>query len=511
MHCLRFFLLLATMLLVAVPAHAKRVALVIGNSGYKFTDPLRNPVNDANMLSQAIGRLPFDKITTLTDLNAQQMRAALAAFERDAVDAEIALVYFAGHGIEVEGQNYLIPIDARLARSNDVQLEAISLSAVTNSVRGAKALRLIIMDACRNNPFRAKMGDAGRRRSLNRGLAAVETEDNELIAFAAASGAEAEDGTGEHSPFTAALLKHIEKPGLEIRLLFGEIRDDVRTATSFQQTPYVAGTLGRTQIFLKQASLQAPSAARGTTEQFKDCPLCPEMVAVPAGAFPMGATPNDYATLSPEVRKYLEVFRHTESPRRNLFVSAPFAVGKFEVTVANWKACVSANGCPPLPPTLWSDDQHPVLNVSWDDAQRYLKWLSQRSGKTYRLLTEAEWEYAARAGTTSPYVHGDQLTPRDAQFSSLHPERVGRYQPNMWGMHDMHGNAAEWVEDCWAPTHDARPLDSSARADGDCERRVVRGGAWAQSRDFLRSAFRMPLRKTTRIDSVGFRVARSMN
>src|SRR5262245_46321857 len=244
-------------------AEASRVALVIGNSAYRNADRLANPVNDATKLGDVLKRLRFDKVTVLKDLGKDAMSVALQRFEGDATGAEIALIYFAGHGIEVDGQNYLIPVDARLATATAAEFEAIELTKVMKRLEGASKLRLVILDACRNNPFRSTMATGGRR-SIGRGLARVDPGNNELVAYAAAHGTEADDGDGSHSPFMAALLKHIETPGLEIAQLFREVRDDVLVATNRGQTPQLYGSLGREQIFLKPAVVA--DAKAGTPE-----------------------------------------------------------------------------------------------------------------------------------------------------------------------------------------------------------------------------------------------------
>src|SRR5262245_10579374 len=249
--------------LAAGPAQAeRRVALVIGNSAYAHVAPLPNPVRDAAAIGEALRRLQFDDVTVLKDLGAEALRRALLDFEPRAAGADIAVLYFAGHGIEVDGQNFLIPVDARLTRAAAAELEAVPLGTVTTVLASAQKLRLVILDACRTNPFRPRLaadGPGGRKRSIGRGLGRVEPGQNELIAFAARAGTEADDGVGEHSPFTAAILKYIETSGLEIRLLFGGVRDHVLAATNQQQVPHLYGTLGLEPIYLKPGT--TPSAA----------------------------------------------------------------------------------------------------------------------------------------------------------------------------------------------------------------------------------------------------------
>jgi hypothetical protein len=231
------------------PAHAaRRVALVIGNADYTL-GPLANPVNDATAVAEALEKaLGFEKVILRKNVTFDGFRAALRELAREVTGAELGVVYFAGHGIEVAGKNFLIPVDARLARSGDLSLEAISLDSVLEQLAGASRLKLVILDACRNNPFPV----AGAKRAVSRGLSRIEPEDNTLVVYAAKDGTTADDGAGQrHSPFTLALLKHIATPGLEINFVFRRVRDDVAAATSPVQTPHVYGTLGGKELYLK--------------------------------------------------------------------------------------------------------------------------------------------------------------------------------------------------------------------------------------------------------------------
>jgi uncharacterized caspase-like protein len=237
------------------PADAKRVALVIGNSAYRV-GPLTNPTSDAEAVAAALSEIGFDQVILKRDLGMEGMRAALKELGGAITGAEIGAVFFAGHGTEIGGRNYLIPVDASLPRAADIDLEAISLDTVLRQLDGVTKLKLVILDACRNNIFPL----AGASRSQSRGLARIEPEDNTLIAYAAKEGTIADDGEGRHSPFTAALLKHIGTPGLEIRFLFAEVRDDVLAATGHQQQPHLYGTLGREHIVLKPSVPGDPCA-----------------------------------------------------------------------------------------------------------------------------------------------------------------------------------------------------------------------------------------------------------
>jgi tetratricopeptide (TPR) repeat protein len=226
----------------AVPP-GSRVALIIGNSKYAKVPPLTNPKNDAEKLAASLRQQGFAKVTVRHDLSRDQLVDALKGFAGDAANADWAVVYFAGHGIEFGGINYLVPIDARLDSDRDVSFEAVELDRVLFAVEGAKKLRLIILDACRDNPFAKTMKRSLSTRSVGRGLAQIEPEGATLVAYAAKHGQTAEDGEGGNSPFVSALVKHIPTPGLEINLLFRKVRDEVLAATSKRQEPFMYGSL----------------------------------------------------------------------------------------------------------------------------------------------------------------------------------------------------------------------------------------------------------------------------
>jgi uncharacterized caspase-like protein len=228
------------------PAFAyKRVALVIGNSGYQNVARLRNPANDATAITATLKEAGFDLVETKRDLKISEMRRVLRDFANSSRDADVSVVYYAGHGIEVDGTNYLIPVDAALEQDIDVYDEAFSLDRVLAVVEPAKQLRLVILDACRDNPFAKTMKRTVGSRAIGRGLAKVEPNSpNTLIAFASKAGSTASDGDSKNSPFTAALVKHIAKPGLDLRKAFGFVRDDVLKDTANRQEPYVYGSLG---------------------------------------------------------------------------------------------------------------------------------------------------------------------------------------------------------------------------------------------------------------------------
>jgi len=231
-----------------------RVALVIGNSAYTSVPKLPNPNNDARAVADALRAAGFKIVHLDHDLSAAAMREKLNAVSVEAAQADWAVAYYAGHGIEIGGVNYLIPVDAKLRTDRSVQFEAVPLESVLTSVEPARKLRLVVLDACRDNPFLRDMAKTVASRSVGRGLARIEPESSAtLVAYAAKAGQLASDGvTGQgNSPFATALIRNMRKPGIEIRKFFGLVRDDVMAATGNIQEPFVYGSLGGADYFLR--------------------------------------------------------------------------------------------------------------------------------------------------------------------------------------------------------------------------------------------------------------------
>jgi uncharacterized caspase-like protein len=268
----------ALSLLISDPsAHADpRVALVIGNGAYQHAPHLPNPLNDAADMSAALRRLGFT-VNTLTNVKFDEMRRGLIEFGRQARGAELAIVFFAGHGIQMAGDNWLIPTDAQLASDLDVANEAIGLQAMVRAVSNTSKLGLVILDACRNNPFLPGMQMTNVARAVDRGLSRIEPSDNVLVAYAARDGTTARDGAGRNSPFTASLLKNIEMPGLEVRFLFANVRDDVMAATNREQQPFVYGSLSKEQICLGGCARAAEPAISQTKPESAEASAAADM------------------------------------------------------------------------------------------------------------------------------------------------------------------------------------------------------------------------------------------
>ncbi|TFV44299.1 caspase family protein [Bradyrhizobium niftali] len=234
----------------AAAAEGRRVALVIGNGAYGNVPALLNPPNDASDIAAALKRLGFT-VSLATNASFDEMRRGLIALGRDAAGADMAALYFAGHGMEINGENWLIPIDAALKRDTDAANEAISLQSVMLQVSNTTSLGLVILDACRDNPFAFRMNRSlATRAATMGGLGRIEPTGNVLVAYAARDGTTALDGDARNSPFAAALLRNIEAPGVEVTFMFRNVRDDVMEATRNQQQPFVYGSLSRKAIYL---------------------------------------------------------------------------------------------------------------------------------------------------------------------------------------------------------------------------------------------------------------------
>ena len=263
-------------------AAARRVALVIGNGAYQHSSALSNPANDAKSVAAALRRIAFDDVEVVLDADLTAMHQALTRFARLADRADLALVYYSGHGLEVDGRNYLVPTSAQLSDLGDAQFEAVSLDLALEATNRASKVKLVILDACRDNPFVARSSRGRGSRSISQGLGAVTTGNGMLVAYAAKAGTVADDGSpGGNSPFTAAFLKFVEQPGVDVRRLFGLVRDEVLRTTRVQE-PGIYASLGGDEIFLN------PGAGRATIDT-PSAPPVPVVAAPPVGAGPKSA------------------------------------------------------------------------------------------------------------------------------------------------------------------------------------------------------------------------------
>jgi len=580
------------------PSHAlsdKRVALVVGNSRYATAGRLANPESDARLMAETLRSLGFAVVGdgAQVNLDEDKFRHIVKQFADQIQGADIALFYYAGHGVEVENANYLVPIDADVSREADVDF-MIGVNLVLHQMAQARTkLNIVILDACRNNPFsgsgraivmgRGRDSEEMRMRGVGGtkgGLAQMSTPDGTLVAFATQPGQTAEDGEVGNSPYTKALAEIIRTPGLGILDVFNDVGAKVQETTQHQQRPWLSSSpIDRNFKFVpgtgiasaapelppvispgpappsgppspadiarkyeaeartaalaqphqsKSAPTQAPTPVGVLTAEqehalqpparFKECDNCPEMITVPAGTFVMG---------SPATEPGREA---AEGPQQPVTFGRPFAVGRTAVTFEEWNACVAEGGCNAYRPGDygWGGGKRPVINVSWNDAKAYVAWLAKKTGAPYRLLSEAEREYAARGCTSAacpstPFWFGAEISPDRANYdwrftyngsAKAQPARrtvaTDASEPNPFGVLQVHGNVREWVEDCWNFNLAGIPRDGAARTTGDCTAHVVRSGSWADEPKDLRSAKRGWETAEERRAQIGFRVARTL-
>jgi formylglycine-generating enzyme required for sulfatase activity/uncharacterized caspase-like protein len=637
----------------AAPALAdKRVALVVGNAAYRHADTLANPVNDAQSMRDALKKLGFDVIYG-QDLDLKALRRAIGQFAGAVNGADVAVVYFAGHGATFGDTPYVVPVDAEFSSLDGVPYELVPVETLIGELRRVKGVRIAILDACRDNGAERGLKQKARGGEVTRGLGPMKNPSGLIITYATQYMSTASDDAvgagGLHSPFTAALLSNIATPGVDVTDMLRKVGREVDTVTEGRQRPEISismyekyalvpgaqpaggqdaspvvsaaaqawaavqnttslavlddfiGQFGNTPVYGSLARARRDELTKGQVgeparpagggqiaavappakpavpaddpcagpvtvsfpsrcaapltaaqerglkpkDTFRECENCPEMVVVPAGAFTMGSPENEKGRFT------------DESPRHVVSISKPFAVGKLHVTVDQFAAFVRDTGyktsstCRPgdygevraglswRNPGFAQGGSHPVVCVNWNDANAYVGWLARKTGKPYRLLSEAEWEYAAR-GRTSPgaysrfwfgrderdlCVHGNGLDRK--AFDSIegmrakalmlapcndgfaHTSPAGHYLPNAFGLYDMAGNAWQWTADCYHGNYSGAPLDGSTWTSGACDGRVVRGGSWNSTPGYFRAAQRRKLTSDERY-GVSFRSARTL-
>ncbi|MGH6816534.1 MAG: SUMF1/EgtB/PvdO family nonheme iron enzyme [Hyphomicrobiaceae bacterium] len=527
----------------------KRLALAIGIDAYQSLPKLQKAVNDARAMAAVLQELGFTA-TVAENPTRREMSRKLADLEAMIAAGDMVFFFFADHGVALGSTNYLIAADMPKPGDGEesvVRDEAFAADEIVRRLQGRGArVAFLVLDACRNNPF-----EQSGVRSIGgtRGLAVPQTHRGVFVLFSAGAGQLPLDRLGErdrepNSVFTRKLVPLLRTPGLSHVDIAKRVQEDVDALAATighpQQPAYYDQIVGRVVLKAGDAGPIEPAkeihggcpngvytrvgAGERCLKQgdsFKDCPTCPEMVVVPAGEFLMGSPGNE------------EGHRSDEGPQHNVAIAKPFAVGKFEVTFAEWDACVTAGGCTHKPTDQgWGRGRRPVIYVDWNDAKVYVAWLAKTTGSPYRLLSEAEWEYAARGvtvATPQPQFHFGNDEAQLCQYGN-HADRstsyswkntkcsddigemtaeVGRYKPNAFGLYDMHGNVWEWVEDCYNATYQNAPTDGSAWTAGNCSSRVVRGGGWVDIPALVRAADR-GRGSIIRGSDAGLRVARTI-
>ncbi len=535
-----------------------RIALVIGNGAYPES-PLSNALNDSKGMKTALVKLGF-QVIYLENADLLQMNRATDEFiGRLETDSE-GLFYFSGHGSQAEGSNYLVPLQAEIRDEVELQHRAFDVGLVLDKMRKrGNRLNLVILDACRDNPFKGFKAVIG-------GLAGMSGPEGTLIAFASAPNTPAlNNRSGNNSLFTKHLLLHIAEPGLKIEDLLKKVRLGVKSDSpnpNRPQTPWENGSLlgdfcfagcadraesqaevelrvakerirqleherrdqatqpsiggerGNDQIAVEEVGRNKPTPAGVSGKLSGQMPetvvarpysgLQPktesvygiEMVKIPGGTFQMGCGPKDGECET------------DEKPRHRVTVPA-FAMAKTEITQGQWKAVMGS--APPELHNKTCGDDCPVESVSWNEVQAFIKTLNQQTGGHYRLPSEAEWEYACRAGQDTLYCGGDDVDAVAWYYgnSGFKTHQVAGKKPNDFGLYDMSGNVWEWVQDCYHDRYQGAPGDGSAWDGGaNCASgwRVLRGGAFHYDHEFVRCASRYDPDPDYRGSSSGFRV-----
>jgi formylglycine-generating enzyme required for sulfatase activity len=544
-----------------VPAEIpRRVALVIGNGSYPQS-PVGSLPGDARAFADVLRDDGFD-VVYAENARRAEMEAAIGVFTRKLGWGVTAVVYYGGHAVQYQDRNFLLAIDSKIATEADVRTEGIDIDLILDPLIVSRpAGCVVILDAARKNPWQQIV--SGRVR----GLAHQPPIQGLTVIYPVAPGEVVGDTPRSANLFAVELIKSVKVPGLSFKEVFRRVRTSVAQATRDQQVPsesspspddlvisstrkpaatpappvraadplergfwdtikgsdnpadfkayldsypdgpFAAEARARlqqieTRTVTKPAVSEPPAAASqpaASQAAIRDCPQCPEMVLIQAGAFEMGST---------------EMFDF-EAPVHQVSIRKPFYIGRREVTFEEWDACIAEGGCKQRP-----DDRglgrgrRPAIDLDWDDAKGYTAWLSQKTGHTYRLPTESEWEYAARAGSTTTYPWGKTVDKDKANCigCTTDPLRkavdTGSFKPNAFGIYDMTGNAAEWVEDCWNDNYRGAPADGSAWTKPQCRERVLRGGSFNNDPRYLRSAARFKYDHDVRFYTNGFRVVR---
>ncbi len=483
-------------LMQAFPAQAapeQRLALVIGNAVYGFS-PLKNPVNDASDIATSLQKLGFTVILK-KNVNIKEMEASIEDFGNRLKRGGVGLFYFAGHGLQVGGVNYLIPVGAKIDKESDIKYEAVDAGKILDEMaNAANGFNIVILDACRDNPFHQQF------RSVSRGLAIVgSAPKGSYISYSTSPGQVALDGDGRNSPFAAALIKYMKEPGWTIEQVFKNVRHRLSQDTLGKQVPWELSSLEGDFFFIpgnkssdysrelsdsretiaartKQSTKERSFLEGGNT--YKDPVTDMEFILVQGGCFQMGDSFGDG-------------WADQEKPLHEVCVDS-YYLGKYEVTQGQWKKIMGTNpahfkGC---------GENCPVESISWTDVQSFIAEMSNQSGQKYRLPTEAEWEYAAREGGKTIKWAGTSIESRLDEYAwheantddRVRP--VGQKKPNALGFYDMSGNVWEWTGDIYSETYYQKSPRENPRGAEEGKRRTLRGGSWMDKTSSVRTSIR---------------------
>ena len=532
---------------------SRRVALVIGNGSYPQS-PIGSLPGDARAFADVLRDGGFD-VVYAENAKRTEIEAVISAFTRKLGWGVTAVVYYGGHAVQYQDRNFLLAIDSRITTEADVRTEGTDIDLILDPLIVSRpAACIVILDAARKNPWQQVAS------SRVHGLSGQPPIEGVTVIYPVAPGDVVGDAPRDTNLFAVELVKSAKIQGLSFKEVLRRVRTSVAQATrdrqipwesspspeelvissirkpvraadplergfwetikggdnaadfkayldSYPDGPFAAAARARLQQIEAKSETKpevakpaAPEPAAAAPQSvIRDCSQCPEMVLVLAGVFEMGST---------------ELFDF-EAPVHQVSIRKAFYIGRREVTYEEWDACIAEGGCKQRP-----DDRglgrarRPVTDIDWDDAKDYTAWLSQKTGHTYRLPAESEWEYVARAGTTTSYPWGRTVEKDRANCIGCTSDPLkkaidtGSFQPNAFGIYDMAGNAAEWVEDCWNDNYRGAPTDGSAWTKPLCRERVLRGGSFNNDPRYLRSAARFKYDHDVRFYTNGFRVVR---
>ena len=530
-------------------APSKKMALIIGNSEYGAR-PLRNPVNDARLVGESLETVGF-QTTVKENLTLTEMKTAIQNFSRQLPKGSVGLFYYAGHGVQIDGRNFLVPVDFNPAES-DIAKQAVEVDELMKALAGKSGLSIVILDACRNAP-------AGFTASNKPGLAEIRNAPaGTFIAFSTAPGKTAADGRGDNSPYSSALAENLLLRPSRLEDVFIRTRIQMDYLTGGKQTPWENSSIRQVFYFTEDTLSKSPivaahipptistslgrllnipvavpvlneagrqiSTISKTASYFVENGIGLEMAQIRGGKFLMGTNAAEVEKAYDDARKTAdELTQETiaaEMPQHRVNMVG-FFMGKYEITQAQWQAVTGKlpNGIPPD----FRGAGFPVINVSWRQANDFCQKLSSLTGKTYRLPSEAEWEYAAKAGTDTPFAFGKSINSNVVNFMATVPylsAAKGEYRESLvpvgslrvlngFGLADMHGNVWEWTADNWSDDYSDAPTDGSAWETNDEDYRlyrVMRGGSWDSIGNNCRSAHRRKQPQTNGSTKIGFRV-----
>jgi formylglycine-generating enzyme required for sulfatase activity len=505
------------------------VALVIGNGAYPQA-PIEDATEGARLVADVLRRGGFTVIY-LENARREEMRQGLAKFAQSLERGGNGIVFYDGHAVQHQGRNYLVAIGSKITGADDVRSEGLDVDLLLDPLIVARTPgSLIILDASRANPWQALL-PGGRR-----GLAEPEPVKSVTIVFSAAPDRIVANGVWASGVFAEWLAQTMKTPDISVNEVINRTRTAVAQINGKDQRVWQSQQAPGDLVVISTSKPQAAESAGagfsdsvpnsgGASEPAKpvqtppaaaqvnpaapappppalpirDCPTCPELALVPSGTMMMGST-DGFAF---------------ETPVHEVTIAKPFYIGRREVTFDEWDACVSEGGCQYRPGDRGlGRGLRPASDLDWNDAKSYVAWLSRKTGKTYRLPTEAEWEYAARAGAKTAFYWGNAMEKDRANCAGCNSQALNRtvptgtFPPNPLGLFDMAGNAAEWVEDCWEESYKDAPKDGSAFTKPDCRERVLRGGSFNNDQRFVRAAARFKYDSDVRYYTNGFRVVR---